>query len=40
MNSLKIAQKEAGPYDSLLANGMRNPLTNIELSIKILKSAL
>jgi signal transduction histidine kinase len=40
MNPLKIAQKEAGPYDSLLAHEVRNPLTNIDLSIKMLLSGI
>ena len=36
MNPLKIAQKESGAYDSLLAHEVRNPLTNIDLSMEIL----
>jgi signal transduction histidine kinase len=40
MNPLKIAQKEAGKYDSLLAHEVRNPLTNIDLSIEMLLSGV
>jgi len=36
MNPLKIAQKESAAYDSLLAHEVRNPLTNIDLSMEIL----
>ena len=36
MNPLKIARKDAGPYDSLLAHEVRNPLTNIDLSMEML----
>jgi len=36
MNPLKIAQKESGAYDSLLAHEVRNPLTNIDLSMEML----
>jgi nitrogen-specific signal transduction histidine kinase len=36
MNPLKIAQKDAGPYDSLLAHEVRNPLTNIDLAMEVL----
>ena len=40
MNPLKIAQKESGPYDFLLAHEVRNPLTNIDLSIEMLLSGV
>jgi signal transduction histidine kinase len=40
MNPLKIVQKEAGPYDSLLAHEVRNPLTSIDLSIEMLLSGI
>ncbi len=36
MNPLKIAQKESGAYDSLLAHEVRNPLTNIDLAMEYL----
>jgi signal transduction histidine kinase len=36
MNPLNIAQKESGAYDSLLAHEVRNPLTNIDLSMEML----
>lgn len=36
MNPLNIVQKESGNYDSLLAHEVRNPLTNIDLSIAML----
>jgi|GEM_PF-2509287 len=36
MNPLKIAQKESGAYDSLLAHEVRSPLTNVDLSMEIL----
>ncbi len=36
MDSLRIAQKDAGSYDSLLAHEVRNPLTNIDLSVEML----
>ena len=36
MNPLKIAQTTSGPYDSLLAHEVRNPLTNINLAMEFL----
>ena len=36
MNPLKIAQKESGAYDFLLAHEVRNPLTNIDLAMEML----
>ncbi len=33
---LKIAQKQSGAYDSLLAHEGRNPLTNIGLALEFL----
>jgi signal transduction histidine kinase len=40
MNPLKIAQKEASAYDSILAHEIRNPLTNIDLSLEMLLSGV
>jgi signal transduction histidine kinase len=40
MNPLKIAQPAAGPYNSMLAHEVRNPLTSIDLSIAMLLSGI